>query len=105
MRPNTVLSLLSSPYTCPALFGTSCPALAFLLLFPEPFCLLEGPRKPSPHTTAPHRSHRQPCPQLLLLWPGPSWQGMKSRGGMDGQKQHRAMAAPGKREAEIQGNA
>lgn len=79
MRPNAVLSLLSSLHTCPALLGTSCPTPAFPLLFSEPFCLLEGPEKPSPQIAAPHRSHRQSCPQLPLLWPGPSWQGMKSK--------------------------
>jgi len=98
VRPNAVLSLLSSPHTCPVLFGTSCPVLDFHLLFLEPFCLLRGAGKALPADPSPHRSRRQPCLQPLLLWPGPSWQGTKSRGGRGGQKLHRATAAPGKRE-------
>lgn len=52
-----------------------------------------------------HCSCMQPSLQPLLLWPGRSWQGINCRGGRGGQKQHRAMAALGKKEAEMQGNA
>lgn len=41
------------PPHLPALVGTSCPALAFPLLFLEPFCPTERPGKPSPQTTVP----------------------------------------------------
>lgn len=97
------LLALVSPHL-PCFFFVIPASLFFPVLLLEPFCLLEGSRKPSYRPPPPCHYRSQHFLKLLLLCPGLCWWGMKSRGGRDGHKKHCALAAPGKREAEIQGN-